>query len=247
MWSSLRLALLLLGAIALWWFMTVAPIFKSVAPASAVSERILANESFKLSALRETLALIEREPAFVIVEPAIARAQALVRLTLADTISRSRVSEDTDGEAARTISNLRYSLSLNPADSALWLMLYSVQTSYAGLNPSDARLLEASYVTGPLEGAVALRRSPVALAGFEAISSSTQELALREFVELVDAEFTEQAAQALVHAGPKLRAQLAEQLKFAALSARKRLAQRLVAEGVKIPIPGIVLDQRHWK
>lgn len=240
--------LLVIGAAgSLLWSVVVLPCFWRIVPALDVSARIIADEQFKAGALAGVLAGIERGVNAAPAEPEMRRAIALIRLRLTDEVMARNSSEDADSEVATAEKKVRSALEMNPSDSFLWMMLYSVELARNGLDPAKIRYLDQSYATGPFEGWISLRRNRLALAVFSQFSVRMQAAITSEFSEMVDSDFIEAAAANLTSVGWAHRSGLLSALGSIDLASKRSFYKRLSADGIKISIPGFEVDERPWR
>ncbi|WP_143278735.1 hypothetical protein [Bradyrhizobium sp. Y36] len=177
----------------------------------------------------------------------LARAEALIWLRIAERELERNGPEQMDRDEATARDKVISSLALNPTDSCLWLMLYSIEVLRNGFDPRAVGFLTQSYATGPLEGWVALRRNSVALAAFESLSEVMQTSVVSEFAGLVDSDFTDAAALNLIGVGWEWRGRLLSGLVNVDLIPREAFAKRVARDGVTISVPGIQLDERWWR
>jgi len=255
MWNSGRIArqackrapMLLLGVLGVLWSSAVLPSFWRVMPARELSTRILLDDRFKPGVLSKVVARIERQSAPLLLPHELARAEALVRLRVAEEAVARASSEDADREVALTLEKVRSSLSLNPTDSFLWLMLYSVETMRNGFDPSNVSYLDQSYAMAPREAWVALRRNRLALAIFPNLSEAVQAKATQEFAGMVEGDFIDDAAINLKTVGWLRRDRLLASLEHVDIIQRKSLAKKLVGDGLKVRVPGVEIDERLWR
>lgn len=245
MWNKARLALLLLGAIGLWWSTSVMPVFRSAAPVREVTERVIADQRFKPGALSEVLARMERQPKLAVVRASYFRAEALVRLGIAERAMGRQAPEDVD-RAGAAEESVRTALKVNPADSFLWLMLYSVNTAREGFAPENIRFLDESYATGPHEGWISLWRNRVALSIYSILTKLQQQRIVGEFALMVDTDFIDDAVFNLTGVGWAHRDQLLGSLAGVDIASRQSLAKQLSNNGYKVRIPGIDAEDRPW-
>ncbi|MGY2933663.1 hypothetical protein ACVWZ6_003265 [Bradyrhizobium sp. GM6.1] len=243
----LRSLLLALALAVVSWSATVLPTFRRMAPVTAIAERIIADDRFRTGALADVLLGIETDPVSASSMPGLTRAKALVRLRLAEDAMSRKSSEEADREVATAEDNVRLALALNPGDSFLWLMLYSVETARNGFNPGNLTYLDRSYAAGPHEGWVALRRNRLALAIFPMFQDSTQKTVVSEFSEMVDSDLIEEAATTLMGIGWPHRNRLLAALSEVDVASKKGLRKRLAADGINVRIPGIEYDERPWR
>jgi hypothetical protein len=247
MWSSVRIVLAPLGLTAVWWSTIVLPIFGSAIPGRELTERIVTDDRFKPGILSAAAERMEGTPNRTMRRAEMARAEALVNLRLAEEVMGRQPGNQLDQEQERAHDKVRESLALNPADSFLWLMLYSVTATRTGFEVSNIRYLDASYSTGPLEGWIGLRRNRLALSIFPMLADSVQQMVVSEFAELVDADFVEDPATSLMGVGWPQRERLLAALQDVNPASKKRLQGRLLWDGVKLAIPGIEQEERPWQ
>lgn len=242
-----RAVLLLLSLVALWWSTTVLPTARFTASALNLTERIMADERFKRGPLSEILAQIESAARGVVAQASVSRAQALIRIELAEKAMQQKGADEVDRETIAAEGNVKSSLALNPADSFLWMLLYSIATTRNGFDPIHIKYIEQSYQSGPREGWVALRRNPLALAAFPLLDVSLRRMAVTEFAQIVDADLTNEAALILEGTGWTHRDALLAALSQADFVSRLNLYKRLSQDGLKLQITGIPYDERPWR
>nr|WP_148667181.1 hypothetical protein [Bradyrhizobium amphicarpaeae] len=153
---------------------------------------------------------------------------------------------DIDEVQERAERKARKSLALNPSDSFLWLMLYSVASARRGTDVGNVHYVNASYFAGPHEGWIALSRNRLGLSIFPILDPSVQQLIVSEFAELVDAGFVEIPATNLMGVGWEERERLLNALRHVDPASKKRLYKRLRQDGVKVAIPGVEEEERPW-
>lgn len=243
----MRLALVLLGAASLWWSATVLPTVRSAGLARELTKRILADDRFRSDALSLAKAHIENEPKHGVATSVLSRAQALVQLKAADNTMQRQDSNQADQETAIAEEKLKLSLALNPTDSFLWLMLYSVEVRRSGFDPGKLARLDQSYEAGPREGWIALHRNRVTLAIFSMLNDALQEKAVSEFAAMVDSGFIKEAAFNLTGAGWVQQDRLLASLSQVDIVSREAFAKRLARDGVRVSVPGVEVDERWWR
>ncbi|MGY4330314.1 hypothetical protein ACVWWG_004731 [Bradyrhizobium sp. LB7.2] len=242
-----RVPLLLLGLAGLLWSAAALPPFWRMMPASAAAFRIIADDRFQPGTLAKVLAAIESQPAAAFEQPEFVRAKALVQLRFSEEAIARKSSEEADGKFAIAENSVKSALAVTPGDSFLWLMLYSVETQRIGFDTKNIKYLEQSYISGPLEGWVALRRNRLAVAIFPALREGTQEKVISEFAGLVDSGFFDEAKRILTSVGWTNRDRLVAGLKKLDILPREALAKKLAADGTGIRVPGVELDERPWR
>lgn len=238
---------LLLGCAAGLWSVMILPASWSAAPAKSFMAHILADDRFKAATLNEVLAMVPTSPERLRRRSDWVRAEALIRLRIAEEALGRQSPGEADGQATALDDKLKSSLAFNPTDSFLWLVLYSLEITRHGFEEGAVGFLSKSYETGPLEGWISLRRNNVALAAFASLSAGTQAVVVAEFSAMVDSDFVEIAARNLMGGGWKEKDRLVASLANVELIPREAFAKRLSREGLKVSIPGVYLDERLWR
>ncbi|PJG55625.1 hypothetical protein CVM73_08700 [Bradyrhizobium forestalis] len=224
----------------------VLPSFRGLLPARDIAARIISDDRLKAQALAEILALIEPAAAAALSPPELFRASALARVRLAEVAMARKSSDEADAEIAAAEQKLVEALSVNPTDSFLWLMLYSVETSRSGFDPKTVAHLERSYLAGPNEGWIAVRRNRVALGVFPLLSELAQARVVDEFAEMVDADFWNDTEANLTGIGWAHRDRLLAGLQRVDLVSREAFARMLFRDGYDIQVPGVKQKERPW-
>jgi len=245
--AGLRSLLLLLGIAGVIWPLSALSAFWVAVPAKETTGRILAGDRFKPRALNATMAMLEAQRRLSVARNDVARAEALIGLRIAEEGTRRRSAEDTDREAALADAKTRSSLEINPADSFLWLMLYSMETAYRGFDEKTLGYLSQSYATGPIEGWISLRRNKLALAIFSNLTGTAQQKVVSEFAGMVDSGFIDAAGLNLMGVGWEQRERLLASIANVNVIPREALAKQLAREGLRVRVPGIEVDERIWR
>jgi len=236
----------LLGSAGVLWGAFTLPTFHSLVPKREVTARIMVDDRFKPGALARVQARLDAETTPRVQHPDAARANALVTLRASDEMMAHEGSADAD-RAGEAETKVRASLTQNPADSFLWLLLYSTAMARGGFDEANIRFLKLSYGTGPLEGWIALRRNRLALAAFPMLSGPIQQSTISEFAALVESDFIEDAAISLTGVGWTQRETLLARLVQTDMISREALAKRLARDGVTVSVPGVEIDERWWR
>ncbi|MDF0493076.1 hypothetical protein [Bradyrhizobium yuanmingense] len=239
--------LLLLGILGVIWPLKALPAFWAVVPIKEPVGRILAGDRFKPAALNGMGATLQTQARLAMARNDVARAEALIWLRIAEETTGRMSAGEADREAAIADTKIKSSLEFNPADSFLWLMLYSMETAHRGSDEKTLGYLSQSYATGPIEGWIALRRNKLALATFTNLTWTTQQRVVSEFTGMVDSEFTDAAALNLMGVGWMQRERLLDSIGMANLVPRESFARRLAKEGLKVRVPGVEIDERTWR
>lgn len=243
----LQTSVWLLGVAGVLWSVSVFPSFWVSAVARAVSEQVIVQVRFRPGALAEILSRMRAQPVSVFSPPELARADALIQSQAGEDALERNSPTEADYGLERAESKVQLTLAMNPADSFLWLMMYSIDTTRNGFSPESIRYLNQSYTTGPLEGWIALRRNRLALSVFALLQDRTKESVVAEFAKMVDADFIENATSNLAGVGWAERARLLSSLESVDISRREALGRRLAQIGVKADVPGIKIDERFLR
>ncbi|MCK1536082.1 MULTISPECIES: hypothetical protein [unclassified Bradyrhizobium] len=245
--ALMRVILLFVAPFGILWPLVVLPSFWSTVPVREVSLHIMADRRFRPGVLDDVLARMKAYPRPALVQPEFRYALALVSLQAAEEAMQRKSPDEADREMEATECELRSVLEINPTDSFLWLMLYSVVTRRNGFDQENIRYLDRSYASGPNEGWVGLRRNQWGLAIFSLLSKSLQQEVAFEFAALVSSGFIEEAAINLTGVGWVERERLLENVTQVDIVSREIFAKRLARDGVKLSIPGVELDERLWR
>ncbi|WP_271608433.1 hypothetical protein [Bradyrhizobium sp. CCBAU 21359] len=228
------------------WLIVSVPVFWPVEPGREAARRIAAGARFKRGVLEVILEQLKPPPAGWLLRSDLAHSSALISVRVSDEALAGNNS-DFDSKAKVADRRVRSALELSPADSILWLMLYSLTTSRVGFDTDDIRLLEQSYSSGPLEGGVATSRNRISLAVFSLLDNAMQQRTISEFAAIVDSGLIEDAASILASIGWNQRDRLLAGLSGVGLVERELLAKRLAREGLIVAVPGIQLDERFQR
>lgn len=234
-----RSMIAIFGCMAVGWGIVEFPAFWRDSPIQRIARQIISGEQFKI----ETL--IGQEPTLLEVEnstycrPAAIRSAAVIRLRIAEQEIAAGGQAATNEQASALRRSIRVALSCSPADPFLWVVLFSVEAARVGVKPESLEYLRNSYRLGPNEGWIAWKRNPIAFSIFQQLPADLREMAIREFVGLVESDFIDEAVDILT--GPAWQVRDLILLRLAAVSQRRRLelAKALYRRGYDIPIPGV--------
>lgn len=245
--SGVRGLLILFGLVGAVWSIALWPQFRSAIPAKEVAAHIIADDRFKVGELNRILASMLASPNPCVTRSDLVHSEALIRVRIEEESRRHGGKDESDNDAAAAYGRLKSSLALSPMDSFLWLMLYSIDIARNGFDEGTISILNESYVTGPLEGWIALRRNKLALAAFPALPAAMQAKVVSEFAALVDGDFTDVAMLNLAGVGWPQADRLLAGVANVSMIPREAFAKRLRQEGLKVRVPGVELDERLWR
>ena len=232
-----------LGAIAVWWGVAEFPNFRQDSSIEQVATQIIAGEPFKSETLAELHPSLDSIKASAYCRPAALRSTAIIELRMQEVAASKSDREQIDQQLKSTESVIRKSLSCAPADSFLWLALYSVEVTKTGFKPDYLKYLRLSYQLGPQEGWIALKRDPLAFAQFQNLPVDLRGDAVSEFVAMVADHFIDQAAQILIGPAWPERELILSRVAQLSDSDRQHLVDALFRRGYEI-VPGIGLAPR---
>lgn len=242
-----RVPMLLFGLAGVLWFYAALPAIRSAAPVRDMTARILSDDRFKSGAL-STVAEQIAEQSRLTVEPSeFVRGKALILIRAAEEAMGRESPGEADRQVKVAIDKVKSSLSVNPTDAFLWLMLYSTAISRDGFDFRNIRYLDQSYVSAPFEGWIALRRNRVSLAIFQILTEKTKTNVVSEFAALIDSGFVEDAVLNFEGVGRPERERLLASLEEVKGINRESFAKRLARDGVKASVPGVEIDARPWR
>lgn len=239
---------LVLGVAVACWSASVLPIGFRASALNRVAEHVVAGDRFTRQTLESFENVPDQQSAGQSCNPTLIRALGVVRLRLLEL-------DFQDGQQGETIDSridslrhtVRRALACSPANPFFWVLLYWSKIQRNGFDAQDVNYLKLSYVTGPNEGWVALRRNPLALAIFDYLPSSMRGMVTSEFANLVGSGFEKEAATLLTGPGWKYRNLLLSRLEGTRQSYRYDFARELYREGYDVTVPGVKLpDPRPW-
>lgn len=134
--------------------------------------------------------------------------------------------------------SLNAALAANPNSSFLWLMRYRLESLRNGDSDRALSFLRMSYLYGPNEGWIVLRREPVALRNFSRLPPELADQVLAEFSLLVKSSYHVYAADLIAGPGWAVHDKLLGTLATASEPVRRAFAKVLSSkelDGVKVP------------
>ena len=139
-------------------------------------------------------------------------------------------------------------LRCSPSDSLGWLVLFWITINANGYSPESGAYLQLSYDTSPNEAVIAFWRNRLVLGLFDRLPARFTDLAVPEFVKLVDTErLYSEMGDIFEHAAPALQQRLAYEMKTAQKRPREVFARMLHDRGVRAVFPDIgSQSERPW-
>ena len=235
------------GAATMVWALYAAPIYWRASPLEQTAKYIIAGETIKpsiLSAMEERLAGVDSGKWG---RPSTLAHAAVIRLRLLENAIYRGDQKAIDRQSEQLQATTRQSLSSSPAESLLWLVLYWVENTRNGFDRDHIKYLRMSYLTGPNEGWIGVKRNRLALSVFSQLPSDIADAAVAEFAHLVDSQFIPEMADILVGPGWPIRNTLLAGLTTVELVNRERFAKIVYRLGYDIVVPGVERrGQRPW-
>ena len=228
------------GICAIAWATSAILVYSAEARFASAAQYILSGVKYNSKQLDELRRELNATSASSL-QPAALGNIATIRLRLME-------AELSSGNAAAGLDDLATAvvaaLSANPTNSFLWLTEYWVQNLRTGGNASDLNFLRMSYLLGPNEGWIAIRRNPVALSAFPSLPADLAEQVLAEFTGLVRSGFSSEAADILAGAGWPIHEKLLAGLAQVEVGERRRFARALESKDLDgVAVPG--MEERH--
>ena len=241
-----RLFTVALGCAAITWGLYTCSNFWRHAPIERIADHVIAGDPFKTKQLTDLIAALETVEHEALCSPNTLHSVAVLRIRLLE--KAMETGEDSIDPQMETVGDsIRRSIACSPANPFLWTVLYWVETAQNGFNPEYLAYLRLSYLLGPNEGWVALKRNRLALAVFGQLPSDLAEMSIDEFANLLNSGFDYETAEILAGPGWKVRDRLLSRLKDVRESHRQIFAKMLYRNGYNVLVPGIKLaDPRPW-
>jgi hypothetical protein len=245
--AVLRIIVCSLGGVAVAWALYVFPIFWLQSGIKQTAKHIIAGDSFKTTVLYSVDATLTSIKTDKWDRPSVFGSAALIRLRLLEQAIADDDRKAIDGRMVELQTGIRKSLANSPAAPFLWLVLFWLENSQNGFARDHLKYLRASYLTGPNEGWIAMKRNRVALAIFSQLPPDLAECVIHEFARLVGSLFIDEAADILVGPGWPIHNRLLLALKDVTLINRQFFAKTVYRLGYDVSVPGVAPEAfRPW-
>lgn len=245
---SLCAARILVGGftvVAVIWVFSVVPVFWRQAPIENIARRIIAEESFKIDLVTSIKSIYSDLQRHRGGSTSVLGSAAVINLRLLEqAIARSDL-KNLDSLMVETDGMIRRSLTGAPADPYLWTVLFWLENARDGFNPARLVYLKMSYLTGPNEGWIGVKRNRFVMAIYLSLTPDLAEKAVREFAHLVDSNYVGDAADILEGAGWPIREVLMAGLKDISEISRQTFAKVIYRRGLDLSVPGV--DRPEWR
>jgi len=244
-----RICLLALGSLGIFWGATELPRFWRDAHLIQISKRIEGGELYKgevIAALMPEVEAAERSGANC--RPQADHAAAVIRLRILEDAIADEDNQTIDRSMAEAGRAIHLALACSPADPFLWSALYRLEVTRSGFTGSDLALLRLSYLLGPNEGWIALKRNPLALSVYRQLPADLQKAALDEFAGLLrTGRLYQETVAIFTGAGWPVRDLLLARIADLPERDRDTFSRILYREGYDVAVPGIKRsDPRPW-
>jgi hypothetical protein len=230
----------MLGCFAVWWAINAFPIFWQDFSIERITTQIIAGDQFKSETLAAQGSALDNIEHAGYCRPAALRSAAIIKLRMFEVAAAAN---DRQNEHLDSLDKaIRNSLSCAPADPFLWLALYSVGVTKDGFKPGYLTYLRLSYLLGPREGWIVLKRNPLVFKAFDQLSPDLREKVVNEFIDMLrEGRFAAQAADIFVGPAWSARDLILSHLTGLNDSERRRFADALQQRGYDLDVPGVGL------
>jgi hypothetical protein len=219
------------GVCSITWALFSLPYYRAEATLSSSATGILAGESYATGQLARLDQDIEAVPQDRLRSSSL-RDIAIIRL-------RQFEEAKTYDAFERALAAATLALTADPNDSFLWMAEFSLHVQNNNVANHDLDLLRESYLTGPSEGWVAVKRNPMALHVFRSLSNELAEQALSEFAGIVRSGLYLDAANILSGPGWPIRDSLLRAVAQLDEASRHSFASVLARKDIDLNIPGV--------
>jgi len=232
------------GILSIAWAASSIVVYRAEGPLTTAANDILHGDKFsqeQFSRLRHQL----DATSFNSVRPAVLRDIAIVRLRL---IEEGLVPDAAPSAVDLDVleKTLSAALAGNPDDSFLWLMEYRLENLRNGDSDRSLKFLGMSYLSGPYEGWIAVRRESVALRNFSRLPPDLARRVLAEFTLMVKSWYHVEAANMIAGPGWAIHEKLLNGLATVEEPNRRAFAKVLDSKELNgVRVPGIVERPTH--
>jgi hypothetical protein len=239
----------LLGASGIAWGAILLPLFWDQIPLDRMAAEILQGHRFKRQTLlveAERNAAAERTS---VCNPTELHNAVILNLSILNESLATADQTPVTSDYGTLYDASRRALACAPSDSFAWLVLFWVDVRQYGFEPHDATYLRQSYAFGPNEEWIALWRTRIAIALLPRLPADLSNLAIGEFVKLVETgRLYRETAALFGSAPPAVQSQIIDYLKTANETARQIFARTLYDNGLDVDIPGTKIPGlRPWE
>ncbi|QIO98791.1 hypothetical protein [Bradyrhizobium symbiodeficiens] len=244
----LRAAVACCGCLLAGWAAATLPMFRQTEGADRTAAAILTGRSFPTELVTSYIGDAKGADVFGFCRASTRRSLAVLNLYLYEEAFNAGRADLIDTRLRNLLGSVKAALHCAPADAYLWLLLFSFENASGGFKADNLAYLRTSYLMGPHEGWIAIKRNPVALAMLPGLDSSLAQTVLDEFASLVQNGLYEESAAIFAAANPIVRDRLLARLAKVPQPSRERFAKALGALLPSVAVPGIDReDDRPWR
>lgn len=245
--GAARILICGLSGLAIAWALFTFPIFWQQSAIEQIEKHIIAGDSFKTNVLASLKPVLDALGQEKWDRPTVLGRVAVIDLRILEQTFVGSNRNEIDRLMKETDAAIRTSLANSPADPFLWLVLFWLENTKNGFNRAHLEYLKMSYLLGPNEGWIGVKRNRFALAIFSALPPDLAEDAVNEFARLVDSRFIAESADILVGPAWSIRDTLLPRLKDVDEVSRQAFAKAVYRLGYDVSVPGIERpDWRPW-
>jgi hypothetical protein len=242
-----RLLVALLGIFAIVWGIMVFPTSWRQSTLQRIAAAILNREVFAQNALVPFIPALDEIERAGYCQPKALQSAAIIRLRLAESAIATGDRTVLDDRLSALEHSIRRSLSCEPSDSFLWMILAWLDGVRQGPRNEQLAYLRQSYLLGPHEGWVAVRRNRLALSMFGRLPTDIAQAAVREFAEMVESWIYWDAIAIFTGPGWPVHQQLLASLGEVGVRQREAFYSALYDEGYNVIVPGVrPREPRPW-
>jgi hypothetical protein len=241
----MRAVVLISGAMALGWAFFASPIFWKQYPIEKTAAHIIAGDVFKIEAVTPIAATFVNIQDTKWSRPSIQSAAAVTDLRLLERAMAAGDRKNVDGLMDDTAGMIRRSLANSPADPFLWTVLFWLENTRNGFKRGRLSYLDMSYILGPNEGWVAVKRNRFALAIYPSLPPALAADVVSEYSRLVGSGFFGEAADILDGPGWPVHDILITGLKDVDEDSRQTFSKVIYRRGFDLEVPGV--ERPEWR
>jgi hypothetical protein len=234
-----RILTAICGACSVAWTASVISSYRAEDGFTSAARNILSMDKYSPEQLSELKQRVDTAQTGLL-RPSALNDIAIIRLRLAEVGVASGNAELADASLNNLDPAVIAALAANPTNSFSWLTEYWLQGERAGDPKPGMKFLRMSYLLGPNEGWIAVRRNPLALSSFSSLPAELAGQTLSEFAGLVRSRLYTAAADILVGPGWAVRDRLAGSLADIDKDRRREFASVLENKDIEgVSIPGV--------
>lgn len=239
-----------LGALAVIWSLISVSTYRYESHLTDTARRILSGETFNANQLDPLRRLVDSIPS---ARSLTAADIAVIRLRILENEfagNSGKPLSALSGDFEVTKAAVLQGLAGSPTNSFLWLAAYWLELQAEGDRDRRSRLLLMSYLQGPNEAWISVRREPIALRAFTSLPEGLTKEVLTEFARLVSSGLYDLAAKNLASADPAVQERLLERLSQISEQSRGNFAWVLESKDMDhLSVPGVAKrpPRSYWR